>query len=124
MKSYDQDIADDPVLQALGRARARITALWGAKKLLRDRFGAHLVGILNSLDVVHGHAHAAAVSAKLVADELLCVEREADHRFWERCANEGLIDGVGGMEWQRRHAGTELVSDEWLAEHRLIYPEG
>lgn len=46
------------------------------------------------------------------------------HRFWEQAATAGLIDAVGGAEWKRRHAGTELATPEWIEEHdRLVAAE-
>ncbi len=46
-------------------------------------------------------------------------EETADHLFWERCAREGLIDDVGGVEWSHRMKGTKLASDEWVRRHRV-----
>lgn len=47
----------------------------------------------------------------------------ADHLFWARAANEGLIDSVGGMEWRNRWKGTGFASDAWVEEHGLVVRE-
>lgn len=42
------------------------------------------------------------------------------HLLWESAVRRGLIDGVGGAEWCRRHSGTALAGDDWIEEHERI----
>ena len=46
------------------------------------------------------------------------------HRFWDRAATAGLIDAVGGAEWKRQHAGTDLATPEWIDEHDRLVDAG
>lgn len=43
-----------------------------------------------------------------------------EHLLWEWAARQGLIDGVGGTEWRRRHRGTRFVTPRWLEAHEQV----
>ena len=47
-------------------------------------------------------------------------EDVAEHLLWQWAARQGLIDGIGGAEWRRRHAGTDLAADDWIEEHERV----
>ena len=43
-----------------------------------------------------------------------------EHLLWEWAARQGLIDGVGGAEWRRRHRGRRFVTPRWLEAHANV----
>jgi hypothetical protein len=66
---------------------------------------------LRALDERETHARVVAgLDPDAVAEPLL----------WEWAAQRGLIDDLGGMEWRRRHAGTDLAGHGWIVEHERI----